>query len=84
MKPPLFGILALFLLTLARPAAGQVSKNFQLVGQNPLFNRRMNAALTIFQDFLYVGNRTDVDTLPRCFDADVQFVGIKDVTEHHW
>ena len=40
-------------------ATSQNSSNFQLVGQNPLFNRGMNAALTIFQNFLYVGNRTD-------------------------
>src|SRR5437867_10904888 len=43
----------------ARAAAASTSLNVQLVGQNPLFNRGMNAALAIFQDFLYVGNRTD-------------------------
>ncbi len=35
------------------------SQNFQLVGSNPLFNRGMNAALAIFDHFLYVGNRSD-------------------------
>src|SRR5258708_21111383 len=40
-------------------AFAQNSLNFQVVGQNTLFNRGMNAAATIFQNFLYVGNRTD-------------------------
>src|SRR5713101_7321021 len=35
------------------------SQNFQLVGSNTLFNRGMNAALAIFDHFLYVGNRSD-------------------------
>lgn len=59
MKSRTVLILVLFLLALAIPAAAQETSNFQLVGQNPLFNRGMNAALTIFQNFLYVGNRTD-------------------------
>src|SRR5215472_201290 len=59
MKSKLVLALGLFLLILASPAAAQVSSNFQLVGQNPLFNRGMNAAATIFQNFIYIGNRTD-------------------------
>src|SRR5262245_23971373 len=39
------------------------SQNFQLVGHNALFDRGMNAALTMFtrhgRTFVYVGNRTD-------------------------
>jgi hypothetical protein len=41
------------------------SENFELIGHNPLFNRGMNAALTIFKDkesdrtFVYIGNRSD-------------------------
>ncbi len=35
------------------------SLNFQLVGHNSLFGRGMNAALAIFDHYLYVGNRTD-------------------------
>src|SRR5215813_7286534 len=35
------------------------SSNFLLVGQAPLFNRGMNAALTIFDHFVYIGNRSD-------------------------
>jgi hypothetical protein len=59
MKYRMVIIPAFFLLALASLAAAQESSNFQLVGQNPLFNRGMNAALAIFQNFLYVGNRTD-------------------------
>src|SRR5262249_13180372 len=35
------------------------ARNFQLVGHNPLFNRGMNAALTIFDHYVYIGNRSD-------------------------
>lgn len=35
------------------------SKNVQLVGQNRLFGRGMNAAMAIYEHFAYVGNRTD-------------------------
>src|SRR6266487_1605096 len=35
------------------------SRNFTLVGHNPLFDRGMNAAPTIFDHFVYIGNRTD-------------------------
>jgi hypothetical protein len=33
--------------------------NFQRIGHNPLFNRGMNAAIAVYHNFLYVGNRTD-------------------------
>jgi hypothetical protein len=68
----LFTLLALSALALSMPAvvAGDVgvgsgggtpgtSLNFTLVGHNPLFNRGMNAALTVFDHYVYVGNRTD-------------------------
>ena len=35
------------------------SKNFRLVGHNPLFSRGMNAAPTVFGRYVYVGNRSD-------------------------
>jgi len=35
------------------------SLNFQLVGANPLFARGMNAALTLYDHYAYVGNRSD-------------------------
>src|SRR5262249_26235773 len=41
------------------PAIPGTSSNFQLVGQNPLFNRGMNAAPAIFGNYVYVGNRSD-------------------------
>ena len=44
------------------------SQNVQLVGQNQLFGRGMNAAATIFDHFLYVGSRTDGST--RCGIGD--------------
>jgi len=33
--------------------------NIQVVGRDPLFHRGMNAALAVFDHFVYVGNRTD-------------------------
>src|SRR6266511_1636312 len=72
MKRRLLASLSLLLLVLALPlvAFGDVtvgpgggtpgtSLNFQLVGSNPLYARGMNAALTIYDHYLYVGNRTD-------------------------
>ena len=35
------------------------SENFTLVGHDPLFNRGMNAAATIYNHYIYIGNRTD-------------------------
>jgi len=72
MKRRLLASLSLLLLVLALPlvAFGDVtvgpgggppgtSLNFQLVGSNPLYARGMNAALTVYDHYLYVGNRTD-------------------------
>jgi hypothetical protein len=39
--------------------AESVASNFELVGHDPLFNRGMNAAIAIFDHFVYVGNRSD-------------------------
>jgi len=68
----LFSVLALITLLLALPGTAHAdigvgsgggtpgtSSNFVLVGQNPLFNRGMNAALAIFDHYIYIGNRTD-------------------------
>ena len=63
-------VLALLALALPLTVLGDVSvapgggtpgtsSNFQLVGHNPLFNRGMNAALTIFDHYVYIGNRSD-------------------------
>jgi hypothetical protein len=35
------------------------SSNVELVGHEPLFHRGLNAALAVFGDHVYVGNRTD-------------------------
>jgi hypothetical protein len=53
----------------AHPASGETHRvadvppnpwhTVTLVGQNALFNRGMNAALAIFDHYVYVGNRTD-------------------------
>src|SRR5713226_2284598 len=40
-------------------ATPRTSLNFKLIGHNPLFGRGMNAALALFDHFLYVGNRSD-------------------------
>ncbi len=39
------------------------SSNVQLVGHSALFNRGMNAALAIYQNYVYIGNRTDSSSL---------------------
>ena len=46
---------------LVAPGGGApaTSLNFELVGHNPLFGRGMNAALAIFDHFIYIGNRSD-------------------------
>jgi hypothetical protein len=35
------------------------AQNFELVGHNGLFDRGMNAALAVYDHYVYVGNRTD-------------------------
>jgi hypothetical protein len=52
-------LLLVTVLALIGTALAQESMNFQVVGQNPLFNRGMNAAAAIYKDFIYIGNRTD-------------------------
>ena len=44
------------------------SSNFTLVGANPLFGRGMNAAIAMFDHYVYVGNRTDGSS--RCGAGD--------------
>jgi hypothetical protein len=59
---PRFLIALVAFAVLLSPSAAQAadaSQNVQLVGSNPLFNRGLNAAATIYKNFLYVGNRTD-------------------------
>ncbi len=37
----------------------QEAEGFTLVGRNPLYHRGMNAALAVYDHFVFVGNRTD-------------------------
>jgi len=62
MKVGISAAIASFLLVTSGILWGTTpgtSLKVQLVGQNQLFGRGMNAAATIFDHFLYVGNRTD-------------------------
>jgi len=54
-----------------RDAAG----SFELVGHSPLNNRGMNAALAVWGDHAYVGNRSDASQSP---NAGVMVVDISD------
>jgi hypothetical protein len=56
------------------------SNNVQLVGQNPLFGRGMNAAAANYKNFLYVGNRTDGSS--RCGFGDPRRVNGLDTCPH--
>ena len=47
-----------------RGATPGTSRNFDLVGHNALFSRGMNAAIAVYHNYLYVGNRADVSTQP--------------------
>ena len=58
MRPNRLLPLVLFVL-FAGAAIAQNSSNFQLVGNNSLSNRGMNAAAAIYKNFIYIGNRTD-------------------------
>ncbi len=56
------------------------SNNVQLVGQNPLFGRGMNAAAANYKNFLYVGNRTDGSS--RCGVGDPRRANGLDTCPH--
>lgn len=64
--PVLTALVALTLVPLGNTAGVRATTeeaaalvNFELVGSNPLNMRGMNAAPAIFENFMYVGNRTD-------------------------
>lgn len=40
----------------------EVAENFKLVGHDPLLNRGMNSAPAIYENYLYVGSRTDASS----------------------
>jgi len=56
------------------------AKNFKLVGHEPLFGRGMNAALTIFDHYVYVGNRTDGSS--QCGAGDPRGPGANCLHQH--
>jgi hypothetical protein len=58
------------------PSTAGTGKNFELVGHDPLMDRGMNAAPAIFEDYLYVGNRTDGS--PHHLNPGVLVVDISD------
>ena len=45
--------------TAAEPAVTPSTGSFELIGHSPLLNRGMNAALTLYGNYAYVGSRTD-------------------------
>jgi hypothetical protein len=67
----LLGVVAALATVTGAPSAGAAvvvapgggtpgtSSHFTLVGHDPLFGRGMNAALALYGDHVYVGNRTD-------------------------
>jgi hypothetical protein len=59
------------------------SKNVQLVGQNALFSRGMNAAGAIFSNFLYVGNRTDGSSRCGIGDPRITTTGLNSCPHPH-
>src|SRR5215469_220477 len=50
---------AMLFLLVPLAALADGTSNFELVGHDPLFNRGMNAALAIYDHYVYIGNRTD-------------------------
>lgn len=52
-------LLAAGLLVTPAPASATRTEGFEVVGHDPLFARGMNAAPAIFEDFVYVGSRSD-------------------------
>ncbi|MDQ4018929.1 MAG: hypothetical protein M3188_03730, partial [Actinomycetota bacterium] len=63
-------VLAAILVALALPASAGAqnpgdgetpgtARNFELVGHEPLLARGMNAAIAVYHNYAYVGNRTD-------------------------
>lgn len=59
--------IVIVVLALARSAAGAASAatpaNVELVGHDPLDNRGMNAALALYDHYVYVGSRTDASSV---------------------
>ncbi|MBV8726690.1 MAG: hypothetical protein JO233_02810 [Candidatus Eremiobacteraeota bacterium] len=59
----LVGIVVVAVATAAAAVAKLPAWNVELVGSNPLYNRGMNAALAIYDHYVYIGNRTDSSSI---------------------
>ena len=90
MKRLFFALLTLALLAAPLAASARVDRptvvvaedgkgSFELVGQSPLDNRGMNAALAVYGDYAYVGSRQDGG--PKPTDAGVKVVDVSDPTK---
>jgi len=56
-------ILVIVLTVAVRSQALAAGLNVELVGHDPLYNRGMNAALALYDHYVYVGNRTDASSV---------------------
>jgi hypothetical protein len=59
------------------------ASNFTLVGANPLFARGMNAAITMYDHYVYVGNRTDGSNRCGVGDPRIDTTGIDSCPHPH-
>ena len=82
---PVIGMVALSLAATAqaRPTPTALQEegpqgSFELVGQEPLMNRGMNAALAVRGDYAYIGSRTDAKDENNSNNAGVMVVSVKD------
>ena len=67
----------------ARPATQRLQQDgppgsFEIVGQNPLMNRGMNAAPAVRGNYVYIGSRTDAKDENNSNNAGVLVVDVKD------
>src|SRR5690349_19146051 len=46
-----------------RSHVATAASNVELVGHDPLYNRGMNAALAVYDHYVYVGDRTDASSV---------------------
>lgn len=83
----LLPVVALLAVSLVGPAGAETSTaaqaeeppgTFELVGNNPMMNRGMNAALAVRGDYVYVGSRTDAKDENNSNNAGVMVVDVKD------
>ena len=56
-------LIVIVLTLLIRSQAAAAASNIELVGQDPLYNRGMNAALAVYDHYVYVGARTDASSV---------------------